>query len=365
MEGITTALQNLRVASATAKRIRAYFEYRWQRHHDHAGDAFIATLPRQLHLRVSMVVHESTLRRCPLFADADRRLVAALATALSPEVYLPSEYVLVAGYVSRCMYFIASGRVQLIVRVVEGDDGGGGAGGGLVGGAQLRGGGAGGAGCGGGAGSDGVGGGMGGGMRIECAERTDFFDELGLFTERRADMSVRCVTHTDLYRLERADFERVVADYPRPALLLAENAARHLPPETAAIIARRIYALAGMGGVASWIASGARGGTDGGRGSGGTGGSDAEAKPSPLPEPASAAGGPHHGESVTQLVEMQREMQRELHALSAAVAEMARALAAQQSPQQQPAGGRAKPDGGDDAPHVHGEPQHVFTDRVP
>jgi len=43
--------------------------------------------------------------------------------SLHPEVYLPSQFIRVAGHVSRAMYFIQRGRVQLIERIVdEGDE---------------------------------------------------------------------------------------------------------------------------------------------------------------------------------------------------------------------------------------------------
>ena len=74
---------------------RAYFEYTWTRHRDHAGDLFIGSLPYQLRSRVSCLVRASD----PPVPDLCQ----------PREVYLPGEFILVAGYVSRCMYFVARG----------------------------------------------------------------------------------------------------------------------------------------------------------------------------------------------------------------------------------------------------------------
>ena len=76
----------------------------------------VRSLPSQLRSRTSCMINESKLRTCPLFEKGDRKFIAALATALLPEVYLPAEFIVVAGFVSRAMYFIARGRVQIIRR---------------------------------------------------------------------------------------------------------------------------------------------------------------------------------------------------------------------------------------------------------
>ena len=73
----------------------------------------------------------------------------------------------------------------------------------------------------------------------------DFFDVLGLFTERQHTISVRSVTHTDLYKLLREDFERIVKDYPGQGMAIADAAHMFLRPMHAAVAAQRLYVLAG------------------------------------------------------------------------------------------------------------------------
>ena len=59
---------------------------------------------------------------------------------------------------------------------------------------------------------------------VSYEERSDYFDELGLFTDKRNDMSARALTHVDLYKLTRDDFESVIRDYPGPSIKLADSA---------------------------------------------------------------------------------------------------------------------------------------------
>jgi hypothetical protein len=115
MDGIGKAMRQLNVPVPVATRVRAYFEYLWTRHRDHAGDAFIMTLPGPLRTRVSILVHGHCLLQCPLFKEVDDRLVSSVAAELRPEVYLPTEFVLVAGAQTDCMYFIQTGKVSLIM----------------------------------------------------------------------------------------------------------------------------------------------------------------------------------------------------------------------------------------------------------
>jgi hypothetical protein len=106
IDAIDRAMRALNIDGTTSRRIRGYFAYLWTRHRDHAGDSFIQTLPYQLRTRTSCMVHESMIRTCPLFKAAERKFIAALSTALVPEVYLPAQFIVIAGYVSRAMFFM-------------------------------------------------------------------------------------------------------------------------------------------------------------------------------------------------------------------------------------------------------------------
>jgi len=67
MDNIDRTMLHLGLDKATSRRIRGYFNYKWVRHRDHAGEDFIASLPYQLKMRTASMVHEPLLRTCPLF----------------------------------------------------------------------------------------------------------------------------------------------------------------------------------------------------------------------------------------------------------------------------------------------------------
>ena len=79
--------------------------------------------------------------------------------------------------------------------------------------------------------------------RSDC---NDFFDVLGLFTERQHTISVRALTHCDLYKLPADEFETVVKDYPGQAVAIADAAHEHLKPMHAKMVAKRMYQMGSM-----------------------------------------------------------------------------------------------------------------------
>ena len=64
---------------------------------------------------------------------------------------------------------------------------------------------------------------------------------LGLFTERQHTISVRSITHTDLYKLPKDKFDKIVQDYPAQGIAIADAATVNLKPVHASLAARRMY----------------------------------------------------------------------------------------------------------------------------
>ena len=83
-------MQQLAIDRTTAKRIRGYYNYRWTRHRDHAGDAFVKELPYQLRTRTSCMVHEAMIRTCPLFATSERIKASNFICAPSTTPWKPA-----------------------------------------------------------------------------------------------------------------------------------------------------------------------------------------------------------------------------------------------------------------------------------
>ena len=112
--------------------------------------------------------------------------MATLATKLKLEVYMPEAYVLVMGQISRSIYFIDRGRVQVTWP------------------ADVR-------------------------DLLNRIVVEDYFGELGLFINNKLTYTCRAETHLDVYRLDRADFEAVMRDHPAGALQVPRSPAPDCP----------------------------------------------------------------------------------------------------------------------------------------
>jgi len=195
MDEIDRAMRALKLDQDTKLRIRDYFQYIWSRHKDFASFSFMSRLPEELRSRTACLVFEKLLRSCPLFAQADRKFVAALCVSLHPEVYLPSQFIRVAGHVSRAMYFIQRGRVQLIERIVdEGDE--------RTAGREFS--------------AAGV-----KDSTFKIKECDLYFDMVSLFVAT-PNFSIRSLTHTDCFRLTSESLSSCLKQFPRCAIQVAE-----------------------------------------------------------------------------------------------------------------------------------------------
>ena len=196
MEGMAKAMARLKLRAPTALRVVKHFEYAWARHRDHEGHQFIESLPPQLRNDVTYVLYGSCLRCCPIFKDVDRRILTALAVSLVPEVYLPTEFILVAGHVCRGMYLVGRGRVLVVMRD------------------RAR-------------------------HHVSREERTQYFCELGLAggalgtVDAAIDTSARAMSHADVHYLSRDAVEQVLSDYPEPGRQLADRGRRWLTKRVA------------------------------------------------------------------------------------------------------------------------------------
>ena len=139
----------------------------------------------------------------PLFAEAEEHFIAALATRLKPEVYLPEAFVLMKGQLGKAIYFIERGRVQVTWA------------------SDTK-------------------------NMLNRITIEDYFGELGLFVNEKLKFTVRAETHLDTYRLDRGDFEWVMKDFPQGALHVAARLPNVLPHNMARKAEMDIYDYAGL-----------------------------------------------------------------------------------------------------------------------
>jgi glucose-6-phosphate 1-dehydrogenase len=125
------------------------------------------------------VINRGVLEKVPLFQCGDPVFLHNLSMMLRPEVCNAGDTILRQGERGTEMYFLCRGRVHVL---------------------------------------------DGGGKVLNTLGEGDFFGELSLLSERPRAATIRAAEPCDLFVLERADFERVVKDYPSLVEVLRKNA---------------------------------------------------------------------------------------------------------------------------------------------
>ena len=74
----------------------------------------LADLPDSLKLKVSIFINKSMLEKVPIFEGAGDALVEELLMHLKPTIFTPGDYVFRSGDIADCMYFVNSGRVEVV-----------------------------------------------------------------------------------------------------------------------------------------------------------------------------------------------------------------------------------------------------------
>eukprot|EP00884_Botryococcus_braunii_P013800 jgi/Botrbrau1/22420/Bobra.0091s0023.2 len=95
------------------QRIKESYEARWKAEKHFNEEELLQELPASLRTEVSMHLCKDLIAAVPFFDDAEPGFVTSIVTLLKPSVHLKGDYIVREGEISRDMYFIKSGAVQV------------------------------------------------------------------------------------------------------------------------------------------------------------------------------------------------------------------------------------------------------------
>jgi voltage-gated potassium channel len=170
MEKLGAFMRSREIPTAMQRRIRDYYGYVWEHRLGYDETSIVQGLPPGLLVEVSLFLKRDIIQKVPFFKGAADELIKEIALVMQPVVYTPGDVVFRAGEPGEDMFFISRGHCEVI-----GPDGRS-----IV--ASLR--------------------------------EGDFFGEMALLEHRPRSASVRAATYCDLYRLDKASFDRVTAKFP-------------------------------------------------------------------------------------------------------------------------------------------------------
>jgi voltage-gated potassium channel len=163
------------------RQVQRYFDYLWEKRLVVDEPAMLAALPPALRDEVALSLKQDLLLNVPLFSRAGDAFLREVALHLRPFVCLPGDLIVRAGDPGREMFFLSRGAVEVL-----GPDG----------------------------------------NVLNTLHDGDFFGEIALLTDAPRTASVRAVTASDLYVLDKTMFGRIVSAYPEVVAWLKAEAER-------------------------------------------------------------------------------------------------------------------------------------------
>ncbi len=149
-------------------RINSYYAYVWEKRLGYDETSVLAALPPGLKTEVSMYLKREVLERVNIFRDASEEFIREISIFLHAQIVMPGDYVFKIGDTARSMYFISKGAVEVL---------------------------------------------SGEGEVLSVLHEGEFFGEMALIRKRKRNASVRALVHSDLYVLDVASFERILAEH--------------------------------------------------------------------------------------------------------------------------------------------------------
>jgi voltage-gated potassium channel len=170
LERVGAFMQYRRIPSGLRKRIREYYAYLWDERLGYDEGSIVDALPPGLRTEVSLHLKRDIIQKVPFLQRAGESLLRDIALQMHPVVYTPGDYVFREGDPGTEMYFISSGRLQVLTEDGKAD--------------------------------------------LATLGEGDFFGEMALLLDQPRTASVRAVGYCDLYRLEKSSFDAVMAKHP-------------------------------------------------------------------------------------------------------------------------------------------------------
>ncbi|CAF1092227.1 unnamed protein product [Didymodactylos carnosus] len=103
-----------KVGKDLERRVITWFDYLWLQKQTANEDYILGSLPQKLRVEIAIHVHLATLKRVPIFSNAEPGLLVELVTRLKLQIYSPYDYVCKKGDIGKEMYIIKRGRLSVV-----------------------------------------------------------------------------------------------------------------------------------------------------------------------------------------------------------------------------------------------------------
>ncbi len=168
VEEVRNSMRIQRLPVRLQERVKNYYDYLWETRKGLSSDTFMRDLPETLRLEISLHLNRDILDKVALFKGADEVFVHAVVGKLEPMVFLPGDFIIRQGEPGSCMYFLSRGDVEVLA----------------------------------------------GGKTVARLPEGSAFGETALLQGETRNASIRALDYCDLYRLSKASFDTLRAEFP-------------------------------------------------------------------------------------------------------------------------------------------------------
>jgi voltage-gated potassium channel Kch len=171
VDSISAFLKYNQVPKSLQNKIKAYYQYVWSNKLVLNESDLLSDLPESYQRELTLFLNKTLIQKVPIFKTASKELIHELFNKLKLVMYGPNDNVFTKGQLSKGMYFINNGSIT----IHDPDN-------------QER----------------------------EIVTFTDgnFFGEMSLVLEASHNYNARVNTFSELHRLSRDDFQKVIKKHP-------------------------------------------------------------------------------------------------------------------------------------------------------
>ena len=169
VDKIETYMRSHGIPHELRAKVRGYYHYLWKNHKGYQDQTLLQDLPAKMQSEMFFHINRSIIEKVPFLQGADQDLLEDLMNALKPRIFVPGERIFHFGEPGDAMYFIQSGKVDILGRNQQ---------------------------------------------RVARLENGSYFGEMALVTQGNRSATARAETYTSAYVLKKESFEQVIAAYP-------------------------------------------------------------------------------------------------------------------------------------------------------
>ena len=166
---LNTFLQYRQVPLSVKHRILDYYDYLWENRKGFDEKKLLRDLPHSLQIELSMSLKRDLIAKVPFFQQADEALIKDIAGRLRPVIFTPNDVLFFEGDKAHCMYFVGKGLIEITrneTHLVTVGDG-------------------------------------------------SFVGEIALLLDQPRSATAKSLGYSDLYQLNKEDFDHILLEHPR------------------------------------------------------------------------------------------------------------------------------------------------------